>query len=1026
MTRRLPPFRITAMALLLTMGVIVAVWLLVLPGGKTTPAIAAAVAVQRACDAMTVQHHDASIAITNTENRITQTLTVAGNDSRLVAHLYHRTGDTLIAKIEAVWKDGIHYWRESPDGSPNTWGAWEIVEDSWETFRLPTPCLNPVGASSLSEGASGTSQERHFVLKTEDLGDTVETEEFWVGTDGVPVRALFTLTEATAVGASGASGQSTTHANKILRTIAIDYSGFGQTNTITAPIDPPKPGAPRDFTATAGDGQVTLDFYNPPNTKPAITGYEYRQRVGSGPWGSATTMPSSFIVTGLNNGTQYGFQVRVINSSGESDWSAEATATPASATPIFGEESYALSIGEHAELSASVGTVSATDADNDTLTYSITAGNGDGKFAIGSATGAITVAGSLDHEDTASYTLTVEASDGTGADANKTTVQVVITVEDENDAPVFDEESYAFSTGEHAELAAAVGTISATDADNDTLAYAITTGNGDGKFAIGSATGAIAVAGALDFEDTASYTLTVEVSDGTGADANKATAQVEITVTDEKDAPVFDEESYSFSIAENIGNFVYIGDLDATDQDGDAVNYSLRGAGANRFVIDLNIGDIFTAISGSFDYETKSSYTLTADAKDGKGGIGSVTVEITVTDVAESPPPTPDGLAVSLADGVFTATWNAVTDASKYRIQYRTGGSEETWTNLAATDSTSQTLNATECGATYEFRVEARGDGTVYTTAWSSPSSSVSQTATGCHAPVFSSETYSFSVAENAAVGAAVGTAGATDADGDSLSYAITAGNGDGKFSIGTGGAITVAAALDYETTVAYSLTVEATDDSGRSDTATVSVAVTDVSETGPPAPSGLAVSYTSGAFGLTWDAVTGADQYRVQHRKGDGPWTNLSPGTGTSQSFTPAGGAKCATTYEFRLQAHGDGTTYSAVWGARTNGVTYNTGTCPAPGKPGDPSATATADSVTLSWGAPSNSTVTGYQILRRASGTETGLSVLIEDTGSTATTYTDMAVTANTSYVYRVKASNSGSLSPQSKPVSVRTPRQ
>ena len=92
-------------------------------------------------------------------------------------------------------------------------------------------------------------------------------------------------------------------------------------------------------------------------------------------------------------------------------------------------------------------------------------------------------------------------------------------------APIFDEESYAVSIGEHAELAATVGTVSATDLQGDTIAYSITAGNGEGKFAIGSATGAIAVAAALDFETESSYTLTVQADDGT----NSATASVHVT-----------------------------------------------------------------------------------------------------------------------------------------------------------------------------------------------------------------------------------------------------------------------------------------------------------------------------------------------------------------------------------------------------------------------------------------------------------------------------------------------------------------
>ena len=56
-----------------------------------------------------------------------------------------------------------------------------------------------------------------------------------------------------------------------------------------------------------------------------------------------------------------------------------------------------------------------TDADGQALTYTITAGNGAGGFAINAATGVISVANSavLDYETTTSFVLTVQASDGT-------------------------------------------------------------------------------------------------------------------------------------------------------------------------------------------------------------------------------------------------------------------------------------------------------------------------------------------------------------------------------------------------------------------------------------------------------------------------------------------------------------------------------------------------------------------------------------------------------------------------------------
>ena len=105
----------------------------------------------------------------------------------------------------------------------------------------------------------------------------------------------------------------------------------------------------------------------------------------------------------------------------------------------------------------------------------------------------------------------------------------------------------------------------------------------------------------------------------------------------------------------------------------------------------------------------------------------------------------------------------------------------------------------------------------------------------GNRPPEFGSASYSFSVAEDATAGVAVGTVSATDLDGDSLTYAITAGNGDGKFAIDGGtGVVSVAGTLDYDTAASYALTVQADDGSGGTDTATVNISVTDVDGPGP------------------------------------------------------------------------------------------------------------------------------------------------------------------------------------------------
>ena len=88
------------------------------------------------------------------------------------------------------------------------------------------------------------------------------------------------------------------------------------------------------------------------------------------------------------------------------------------------------------------------------------------------------------------------------------------------------------------------------------------------------------------------------------------------------------------------------------------------------------------------------------------------------------------------------------------------------------------------------------------------------------------------SVAENVSTGTSVVAVTATDPDaGDTINYAITAGNTGGAFAIDNSGNITTATALDYETTASYTLTVTVTDSGSLTGTAAVTINITDMDE---------------------------------------------------------------------------------------------------------------------------------------------------------------------------------------------------
>ena len=473
-------------------------------------------------------------------------------------------------------------------------------------------------------------------------------------------------------------------------------------------------------------------------------------------------------------------------------------------------------------------------------------------------------------------------------------------------------------------------------------------------------------------------------------------------------APVFtDGATTTREVAENTAAGENIGlPVTATDADGDSLTYALGGTDAAAFDLDPTNGQLKT--KAALDYETTTTYTVTVAVSDGYGGTATTTVTIRVTDVADTGP-----LPANLVAGTSGLTsiglsWDAVPNARTYRVAYRVTGTD-TWIQEAdALTGTFDIVDGLTCGTAYEVRVLAYGDGPTDATGWSTASATVTTQTTPCPSTAFGAASYAFTVSEDATVGTVVGTVAAT---GTSVTYTITAGNDAGAFAIGQStGELTVAGDLDYETTAAYTLTVQASAD-GATATATVTISVTEVVETplpAPAAPTALAAgTVTATSVPLTWAAVTGAAAYRVEYRaSGTEAWTTADASL-TATAHTVAA-LECATAYEFRVSAYGDGVTLAAAWGAAATPVTATTSACPLPA-PAAPTTlaagTVTATSVPLTWAAVTGAAT--YRVEYRASGTEAWTTA---DASLTAAAHTVAELTCATAYEFRVSAYGDG----------------
>ena len=539
--------------------------------------------------------------------------------------------------------------------------------------------------------------------------------------------------------------------------------------------------------------------------------------------------------------------------------------------PIFTSgDKITRSIAENTASGVNIGTtVSATDADSDTLTYSL-GGTDTASFAIDTKSGQLKTSAALDYETKSSYSVTITVSDGSLTDIISVTIN--ITDVDEYRAPVFsDGDKITRSIAENTASGVNIGTtVSATDADSDTLTYSL--GGTDAvSFAIDTKSGQLKTSAALDYETKSSYSVTITVSDGSLTDIISIT--IKVTDVDEKpatddittrnvttpmnNAPVFtDGESATRTVAENTSSGVNIGSaVTATDAEGHTLTYSLSGTDAAAFSIDSSSGQLRT--SASLDYETKSTYTVTIIVSDGTL-TDSITVTIKVTDVDETPsnnaPVFSDGdsttltVAENTSSGVNIGSAVSATDTDDDTLTYSLGGTDSAAFSI---DSSSGQLRTSasldyETKSTYTVTITV-SDGTLTDSitvtikvtdvdeTLSNNAPTLPTFSDGNSTPAFASDSTTRSVAENTGSGVNIGSAvSATDTDDDTLTYSL-GGTDAAAFSIdSTLGQLRTKSALDYETKTSYTVTITVSDDS-LMDSITVTINITDVTENSAP-----------------------------------------------------------------------------------------------------------------------------------------------------------------------------------------------
>jgi hypothetical protein len=510
------------------------------------------------------------------------------------------------------------------------------------------------------------------------------------------------------------------------------------------------------------------------------------------------------------------------------------------------------------ENSTAVTTITTTDPDHSSFTYTITGGSDAARFTLNSSTGALSFSAApnfespTDSDANNTYVVIVQVSDGSATDTQTLTV----TVTDLNEftvGAVSDNNGATNTVAENAANGSGVGlTARATDADgsNNTVTYSLAD-NAGGRFAINASTGAVTVANGslLNHEAATSHTITVLA---TSADGSSSSQTFNIAVTDVNEfsvGAVSDANATANTVAENAATGASVGlTANAQDTDGsnNTVTYSLSDNAGGRFAINGSTGVVTVANGSLLNFESSTTHAITVLATSADGSSSSQTFTIQVSDVDEF-----DVGAVTDVDAAANEVSEnaAAGDAVGIRAQASDAdGSNNTITYSLSDDaggrfSIDASTGVVTVGNAALLDYETSTSHLVTVLATSSDGSSqtsnftiqISDASEGGVGPIADNDNTANAISEGASNGSTVGVmASATDPDAtDTVSYSLIDSAG-GRFAIDSGsGVVTLidASRIDREAQGSHTITVQAQSSDGSTTTRSFTVQVLDVDE---------------------------------------------------------------------------------------------------------------------------------------------------------------------------------------------------
>ena len=442
----------------------------------------------------------------------------------------------------------------------------------------------PVFTSSASLSVEENTSTATVVAVDNDTDDDITGYAITGGTDqdffeNVTSAGVLSFDEVPNFEDPEDSGTDNTYVVTVQATSGTGTREMTATQTITVTVTDAdeksaKPDKPTLAKVTGSSTSLTATWTKPDlNGGPEITGYAVQYKVNT-----ATTWEDfahsdtavTTTVTGLTADTSYQVQVRAKNGETDSDWSDASDAVKTNAemsTPTCTLNTGDLwcgvvTVALHTVDGSSIGygfadaSVSTNTSDTGALSnknFTVTTGTIpytiDGAlvgvtFVVFSLTSDLTAADKeklVLHVDGSSGSFAF--SDATGPDTGHSyqwppsgldwtsETSVTLRLREANTAPVFADDLAAFTLLENSAADVVVGTVTATDADDDTLTYNLE-GTDAGSFAIDSGTGEIKTKTGVtyDYEKMRDHEMTAKADDGNGG---TDTIDVAITLLDD-------------------------------------------------------------------------------------------------------------------------------------------------------------------------------------------------------------------------------------------------------------------------------------------------------------------------------------------------------------------------------------------------------------------------------------------------------------------------------------------------------------